>query len=217
MFVSDVHFGSYPLPYGSVRNVAPTLARVNTPPYGARMTERLTKAAWTEAALQVLAEEGVEAVRVEPLARRLGVTKGSFYWHFSDRGALLEALLVQWEQSATHDVIKTVELASEAPEERLRLLTQWVFRHGGPLDRAVRAWANHDEVAANAVARVDATRYEFVRHLFEEHGLSKAKAAMRARLLYTSLIGEQHTSLKLSRKRRIDWALSNLEWLLIRD
>lgn len=180
------------------------------------MTERLTKAAWTEAGLRALAEEGVETVRVEPLARRLGVTKGSFYWHFSDRAALLEALLLQWEQSATHDVIETVELAAEAPDERLRLLTRWVYRHGAQLDRAVRAWASHDGAAASAVARVDAERYEFVRCLFEAHGLSKAKAAMRARLLYTSLIGEQHTSLKLDPERRVAWALSNLEWLLVR-
>ena len=197
--------------------LASTLARVNTSPYGAAVVERLTAADWTDAGLRVLTEEGVEAVRVEPLAKILGVTKGSFYWHFSDRRALLDSLLARWEQLATHDVIESVVLAADEPDERLRLLTRLVFRHGGPLDRAVRAWASHDEAAANAVARVDSERYEFVRGLLEAHGLSPTEAAMRARMLYTSLIGEQHTSLKLSRKRRLEWALSNLERLLVAE
>jgi len=140
--------------------------------------------------------------------------KGSFYWHFADRRALLDALLAEWERLATQDVIQMVEEAHEAPTERLRELTRVVFRHGGPLDRAVRAWAAHDEAAAKAIARVDLKRYDFVRRLLEAHGLPQPTAAIRARLLYTSLVGEQHTSLKLSRKRRVDWALANLELLL---
>lgn len=178
------------------------------------MAERLDATAWTEMALRVLADEGIEAVRVEPLARTLGVTKGSFYWHFSDRRELLDSLLLRWKQTATHEVIESVERASNEPSERLRELTRLVFRNGGPLDRAVRAWATHDESAADAIARVDTERYAFVRRLLEDHGLPRETAAMRARLLYTSLVGEQHTSLRLSRKRRVDWALSNLELVL---
>ena len=129
--------------------------------------------------------------RVEPLARLLGVTKGSFYWHFADRQALLDALLAQWERSATEEVIERVERASDEPAERLRELTRLVFRHGGPFDRAVRAWASHDRGAASVVARVNAGRYAFVRALLEAQGLDRHSAAMRSRLLYTSLVGEQ--------------------------
>jgi AcrR family transcriptional regulator len=178
------------------------------------VTKGLSTDAWIESALDLLRENGVEAVRVEPLARLLGVTKGSFYWHFADRQALLDSVIERWERSATQEVIRTVELASDEPAERLRELTRLVFRHGGPLDRAVRAWASHDAGAANAVAKVDAERYKFVRALFEAHGLDRDTAAMRARLLYTSLIGEQHTSLRLNKKERIEWAMANLEWLL---
>jgi AcrR family transcriptional regulator len=178
------------------------------------VTKGLSADAWIEAALDVLAREGVESVRVEPLARLLGVTKGSFYWHFPDRKSLLESLLEHWEQSATGEVIESVEQISENPAERLRELTRLVFRHGGPLDRAVRAWASHDEGAASVVARIDAHRYTYVRTLFEAHGLDRETSAMRARLLYTSLVGEQHTTLRLSRKQRVDWALANLELLL---
>jgi len=178
------------------------------------VTKGLSADAWLEAALGVLAEEGAESVKVEPLARRLGVTKGSFYWHFPDRKSLLDSLLAHWEQTATYEVIESVERISEDPAPRLRELTRLVFRHGGPLDRAVRSWASHDENAASVVARVDAQRYRYVRTLFEAHGLDRETSAMRARLLYTSLVGEQHTSLRLSRKQRVDWALANLELLL---
>jgi hypothetical protein len=98
----------------------------------------------------------------------------------------VEAVRVEWERSATQGVI----------------------------ERAIRAWAAHDESAAKSIARVDAKRYDFVRGLLEAYGLPKQVAAIRARLLYTSLVGEQHTSLRLSRDRRIDWALRNLELLL---
>jgi AcrR family transcriptional regulator len=181
------------------------------------MKERLSAAEWVEMAVEVLADQGIEAVRVEPIARALGVTKGSFYWHFSDRQDLLDSLLLQWERLATLHVIEAVELACDEPAERLRELTRLVFRHGGPLDRAVRAWASHDDKAAEVVARVDTKRYEFVRGLLQAHGLAPAAAAMRARLLYTALIGEQHTSLTLSRKRRVEWALANLERILSAD
>jgi AcrR family transcriptional regulator len=178
------------------------------------MKKGLSAEAWIDAALDVLRRHGVEAVRVEPLARLLGVTKGSFYWHFADRPALLDSLLERWERLATQEVIRTVELVSDDPAERLRELTRLVFRHGGPLDRAVRAWASHDEDAARVVARVDGERYAFVRALLEAHGLDRDIAATRARLLYTSLVGEQHTSLRLSKKQRVEWAMANLELLL---
>jgi len=178
------------------------------------MTERLSAESWIEMALRVLADQGVEFVRVEPLARALGVTKGSFYWHFANRQELLDRLLEHWRRLATTDVIEAVERAYDKPDERLRELTRLVFRHGGPLDRAVRSWASHEDSAANAVSQVDAQRYAFVRRLLEAHGLAPATAAVRARLLYTSLVGEQHTSLRLSAKRRVDWALRNLELIL---
>ncbi|MGB8332185.1 MAG: TetR/AcrR family transcriptional regulator [Polyangiales bacterium] len=178
------------------------------------MTGRLSAEAWTEMGLRVLAEEGIGAVQVEPLARALGVTKGSFYWHFPNRQTLLVSLLEHWRRSATLDVIEAVERACDDPADRLRELTRRVFRHGGPLERAIRAWASHDESAAVAVAEVDTERYTYVRSLLERHGLDSPTASKRARLLYTSLIGEQHAVLTLSPKRRVEWALSNLELLL---
>ncbi len=178
------------------------------------MGDRLSASEWTEGALKLLAERGVDGLRVERLAPMLGVTKGSFYWHFMDRAELLDAVLVEWEHVATDRVIEAVERASAEPAERLRELTRLVFRTGGPLDRAVRAWGAHDERAAKVVSRVDARRYRFVCAQLEGHGFGPALARVRARLLYTALIGEQHTSLRLNRSTRVEWALRNLELLL---
>lgn len=178
------------------------------------MSERLSAENWTQMALRVLAERGIEGVRVERLADALGVTKGSFYWHFEGRRALFDAVLDQWERRATLEVIAAVEQAFADPGDRLRELTRLVFRHGASLDRAVRAWASHDESAGRVVRRVDKRRLEFVADLLRAYGLEPSVAAIRARLLHTALIGEQHTSSRMARERRVQWALHNLELLL---
>src|SRR5262245_46590032 len=74
---------------------------------------------WVRLGLRVLAESGIDAVRVEPLAARLGVTKGSFYWHFRDRPALHAAMLTEWRHSATHDILVQVEKAASSPADQL--------------------------------------------------------------------------------------------------
>jgi len=83
---------------------------------------RLDAAAWTKVALEVLAEQGIHGVRVEALAKRLGVTKGSFYWHFKDRGALFDATLEEWRRSTTLDIIARLDRADEPCIVRLRKL-----------------------------------------------------------------------------------------------
>src|SRR5215468_2006603 len=88
---------------------------------------RLGRSEWIHEGLRVLGEEGVEAVRVEPLAKRLGVTKGSFYHHFGDRDELLRALLDRWHERATSLVIEIVSRHSRRPEERLRHLLEMVI------------------------------------------------------------------------------------------
>ena len=82
----------------------------------------LDAAAWVEAALDVLAEGGIDAVRIDPLAKQLGVTRGSFYWHFKDRAALHQAMLQQWRERANYTVFNRVERSSEPAEARLRRL-----------------------------------------------------------------------------------------------
>jgi AcrR family transcriptional regulator len=152
----------------------------------------LGRDAWIEAGLHALSEGGVEAVRVEALARTLGVTKGSFYWHFTDRRELLLAMAEQWELASTTSVIAAVEARGGTGAARLLRLISLCFR-GGEIDRlesALRRWGSSDEGVRPVLARIDATRLEYVAGLLVEHGLPLATARARSRLLYLTMIGE---------------------------
>lgn len=148
--------------------------------------------AWLAAAWEELSRGGVEAVRVEPLAARLGVTKGSFYWHFRDRAALLDALLADWERRATRGVIALVDGASEAPRERLAALLRVTTKASEAADAesAIRAWGAHDERARERLARIDEQRERYVEDLLVAAGVRRSLARRRARALYLALIGE---------------------------
>jgi AcrR family transcriptional regulator len=148
---------------------------------------RLSRERWIEAALAALAENGVEAVAVEPLARRLGVTKGSFYWHFRDRDELLAATLAEWERERTEELIERLD-SIEDPRERL---AEWA-RHAFVADKALlvglHAAAEHPLVAP-VLRRVTERRIEWLADLFREAGVAPAAARRRARLLYSADLG----------------------------
>ena len=132
-------------------------------------------------------------MRVEPLARRLGVTKGSFYWHFDARPDLLRAVLLRWEEGATEQVIAEVDAAEEAPAARLASLTARSFGQAsgyGALEAAVRGWALTDSAAADVVSRVDDRRLTYVTGLLADAGVDPDRAAQRAALYYRVLVGE---------------------------
>jgi AcrR family transcriptional regulator len=149
---------------------------------------------WVRAAGRRLASGGIGAVAVETLARDLAVTKGSFYWHFRDRAALLAALLADWARHATEPLLRRLEgstLASAAPRARLSRLAATVAGEGaGALDPAIRAWAHHDPAAARAVRGVDEARLAFIAGEFRSLGFTPAAAWTRARLFYLHLLGE---------------------------
>jgi AcrR family transcriptional regulator len=181
------------------------------------MKTQLGRRDWVRAALKALAAGGVQKVQVEPLARALGVTKGSFYWHYTDRRALLAALLEDWEQAATLSVIDRVEEHSGTPDERLWRLTEIAIREryaAGEL--AIRAWADTDESAAEAVRRVDGKRLAYLQGLFREMGFDEETAAARSRLVYCALIGEPALSLEASRADRLALAARNHTMLIRR-
>ncbi len=153
------------------------------------MSKRLGKQEWIIAGLQALAEQGVEAVRVERLAEKLGVTKGSFYWHFKDRGALLEALLEAWRICTTSDVIELIEARGGDAQARLAGLFKIVGRADLRVDRSVRTWAAHDEAARSVLHIVDRRRIEYLENLFVEIGFSSDAAQARARFVYHAMVG----------------------------
>ena len=165
------------------------VATVNTVPYGP-MSMRLSRQEWIDAGLKAMAGDGVDAVRIERLAAALKVTKGSFYWHFKDRDALLEALLEAWRSRATTAIIDAVEAKGGDARAKLANLFTIVSVIEGQLDRAIRSWAAQDRAAASALKEVDRQRLDYLLILFMGVGFNAAEALGRARLVYHALIGQ---------------------------
>jgi AcrR family transcriptional regulator len=149
------------------------------------------QAQWVAAGLEALRKGGVDGVRVERLAADLGLTKGSFYWHFRDRGELIDALLDYWAREMTDLEFERVNEVTGGLAARLLTLAEDVLDRGmGRYDPAIRAWARTDRKVAAAVAQVDRRRVRSLAALFEEGGFAAAPAGARARLYYTFLLGE---------------------------
>ncbi len=153
---------------------------------------------WIKSAFQALGSGGVQAIRAERLARTLGVSKGSFYWHFADVPALHTAMLTHWEALATEQIIADTDAIGGNGATRLARLVEIVTSdlsdpYGGlATEAALRDWARHDPAVAASLARVDARRLAYVAGLFDAAGLDPAASARAARLYYTALIGAEH-------------------------
>lgn len=146
---------------------------------------------WIRAGLRCLAESGIDGVRVEPLAKSLGVTKGSFYWHFVDRAELLDAMLEDWAEVATEGVIAAAERSSDEPMARLKRLTEIAAQgYWTGLELALRDWARRDPAVSAIVDGVDRRRMDFVRDLMRAVGFDAVETETRTYLLYASLIGK---------------------------
>ncbi|HSS01641.1 MAG TPA: TetR/AcrR family transcriptional regulator [Kofleriaceae bacterium] len=152
---------------------------------------RLSSADWEAAALDALAEQGLAGLAVEPLARRLGVTKGSFYWHFADRDALLAAALAHWETSYTERVIDAVEAVADPRERLARLIGQSLA--GGRSDRIhiALATASHP-LARRALARVTHRRLGYLESCYVALGQPRRSARRSALLAYAAYVGLLH-------------------------
>lgn len=154
------------------------------------MKERLSEDEWVRAGLRTLAREGIDAVRVERLAVDLEVTKGSFYWHFKDRNALLSALLVAWRTRATGAIIDEVETKGGDALQRLRTLCRITYQADIRLERAIRDWAARATVADAALQEIDNRRLAYLRKLFIDLGFPPGEARARARLAYDACLGQ---------------------------
>lgn len=155
---------------------------------------QLDRSAWVRAATDVLAEQGVAGVRVEVLAKRCKVTKGSFYWHFKDRQDLLDGILEIWKQGRIRDILK--QTRAEAGKELAQIYhvidvySANRNRKGILIELAVRDWARRDPGAAAVVEEVDTIRLECARRLFLACGLTDSEAASRSLLLYAYVFGQ---------------------------
>lgn len=153
----------------------------------------LDAAAWVTAALDVLASDGIDAVRVEPIARMLSVTKGSFYWHFADRRALIEAMFSHWAQGRIVAIREQAPCDGDPGRSLRRLADLYLTRgnaRGLAIELSIRALAHTDGDAARAVQVVDAERLQLVGALFEKLGWPPHQASARAVMVYAFLFGQ---------------------------
>jgi AcrR family transcriptional regulator len=154
---------------------------------------QLDRDAWVQAAIEVLAEEGVAGLRVEVLAKRLKVTKGSFYWHFQDRRDLLLAVLQFWKEGRIRDIVKQTRAQPGRELEQIYhvidIYSTTRSRRGMMIELAVRDWARRDPEAAAIVAEVDDTRLRCARELFLACGVPMEEASSRCMLLYAYVFG----------------------------
>lgn len=149
----------------------------------------LTRDDWLDAAMTAMAHGGVRGIRVEPLAKVMRTSKGSFYWHFRDRADLIRATLERWEQLETDRVIEVVESTSQ-PRERLRRLLAIAHRQDiARPDPSVALTGDHDDLVRVVLERVTARRIGFVADQLVALGVPLQEAARRATLAYTSYLG----------------------------
>jgi AcrR family transcriptional regulator len=154
-------------------------------------TERLSRDDWIRGALELLSTTGVEDVKIVPLAERLGVTSGSFYWHFKNRRELHDALLDYWEREMTDAAIEAAKRFEGPPKERIWRLIKQVMAAGlARFDLAIWHWAQSDAAARKVFQRTVDKRFAFASWMFMEAGFSKTQAEARGRLMVVYMMGE---------------------------
>jgi AcrR family transcriptional regulator len=160
------------------------------------MTKRLTAQDWIDFALATLAREGFDALKADVLARKFGVSRGSFYWHFTDLGAFHARVIDHWKQVATEAIIADIE-RYELPEERLDALLRHAFGDGAILEIRMRTWADNNAKAARALRDIHRRRREYIKQLLVQMGIGEPLAAMRAQILYWAYLGAALSESKL--------------------
>src|SRR5215471_1467081 len=173
---------------------------------------------WIEAGISEIARSGVDGVRVEVLAKNLGVTKGGFYRRFRDRAALLDGILQSWSAGRIAAIEQQTSLDGTSARERLktlvRLYSDRVNPEGMAVELAIRQWARTDQAAADAVASVDATRLANVALLYRATGLSPEEADAQAFLFYCFIFGQSLLFLEHGPRKRAQLVARSAEKLL---
>ena len=174
--------------------------------------------AWIEAGFKEIARSGVEGVRVEVLAKNLGVTKGGFYRRFRDRAALLDGMLQNWSTGRIAAIEEQTSLDGSTARDRLRALirlySERMNTEGMAVELAIRQWARSDEAAATAVASVDAARLNNVGQLYRAAGLLPEQADAQAFLFYCFIFGQSLLFLEHGPRKRAQLIVKSAEKLL---
>jgi AcrR family transcriptional regulator len=177
---------------------------------------RTPRERWIDEGLRALAAGGPDAVRVEALARALGVTKGGFYWHFDGRGALLDEMLDTWERTAIDEVIERVEAGGGDARAKLRRLFGVAVGSGGVLtiDLAIRDWARRDRKVARRLKRADNRRMDYMRSLLGALVPDEDEVEARCMIAFSLWIGNHFVAADhrgRSRREVLELVLARIE------
>ena len=179
---------------------------------------RTPRSSWIDKGLRALAAGGPDAVRIEPLAKALGVTKGGFYWHFDDRRALLEEMLDTWERVVIDEAIARIEVGGGDAREKLRrlfaLASSRQARGLGSIDAAIREWARQEKAVARRLRRFDNRRMEYMRSLFAGFCTDEADVEARSLLALSLFIGTRFTAAEHGSRTRAQVLALAIERLL---
>jgi len=178
--------------------------RVNFKVMPEKKSDRLSRDSWLNAALEIVCDRGIDAVKVAPLAADLGVTSGSFYWHFKNRRELLHAVLDFWERETTNNAIEAAREFTGPPEDRILSLMEAVMADGlARYDLAISHWAQVDDYAKEVFRRVLESRFDFAAWMFVQAGFSQEEAEARGRMMVVYLMGESTLVLDSMSRRLI--------------
>lgn len=167
---------------------------------------RTPRSRWIQEGLQALAAGGPDAVRIDPLAKALGVTRGGFYWHFENRDALLEEVLDAWERTSVDEVIERVESGGGSAKATLRRLSALAGSSDALLsaDLAVRDWARREQPVAERLRRVDNRRMEYLRSLFSALCIDEDEVEARCMIVFSLWIANHFIAADHGARSRAD-------------
>ena len=165
------------------------------------MSDQLSATDWLDQGLKTLAGSGFTALKAEPLAKAMGVSRGSFYWHFADIGVYHAAILRHWRDVAAEQVIADLEAVSK-DRDAVALLLRQAFSSPPALENAVRTWATVDPAARAAVQAIDQRRLGYIETMLRRAGFSAEVARPRAQILYWAFLGFAQSDKPLPPARR---------------
>ena len=167
---------------------------------------RTPRGKWIDEGLRALASGGPDAVRIEPLAQALGVTRGGFYWHFENRRALLDEMLDTWERVSIDDVIEHIDREGGDARVRLRRLFSLAAssREVLKIDLAIRDWSRRDPAVSKRLRRVDNRRMEYLRSLFGVFCADEDDVEARCTVVMSLFVGSHFIAADHAGRRRAD-------------
>ncbi|TCK04300.1 TetR family transcriptional regulator [Marinobacterium mangrovicola] len=182
-------------------------------------TNKLSRDTWINAAIKVLATGGIDQVRVDQLAKKLKITRGSFYHHFDSRKDLLEGILKKWRLRATEEIIDRLQRGAASPLEQIIYLMNLPVKGSSAVEAAsieisIRAWARRDSLARECVEEVDNYRLSFIKTIFKELGHTDVRADDLANLVYAYIVSTSLIHFDKDYKHRQEMAERIAEFLV---